>query len=299
MKIGIDLLGSENTPQALLKAALEMLVDHPFELHAFGPKIMDHKSIVWHETNQSVSMNDIGVASANDKSTSMFLGIDALNQGMIDAFISAGNTAALLTYSHLHLNKLPKVKRLGFLAKIGTKQDSCYVIDVGANINSPASLLYQFAYMGDVTLKALHGKDPKIGILNMASEKGKGPQHLKDLYSLLENHPRFIGFVEPSTIFNGHCDLVVCDGFTGNILLKTAEAVAQMTLGDKIETTPFDPSSYPGALLCGADKLVMKIHGIGDTRALQKTIKEVMRLHDRDYLTRVKQEISALKEESF
>jgi glycerol-3-phosphate acyltransferase PlsX len=299
VKIGVDLLGSENSPEVLLQATLDLSRTHPFQIHAFGHKIPGFDSVVWHESDSYVSMEEIGVRSAQDKNTSMVKGIEALKSGEIDAFVSCGNTAALLTYSHLLLPKLPQVKRLGLLARIGTKKEPCYVIDVGANIVATVHQLLQFTLIGSATFKALHDKDPRIGILNMATEKGKGPKHLVELFKHLEKNPLFIGFVEPDTLFNGDCDLVITDGFTGNILLKTAEAVAHMTLGNKISLTHFDPSSYPGALLCGAEKLVMKCHGIGDTRALQKTIEETLRLLSRKYLTRVKQEISALKEESF
>lgn len=297
MKIGIDLLGSENTPEALLKAAYDLTQSLSFSLHAFGKKIDGYDNIVWHEAETSVSMSDVGVRSASSEETSMYKGLKALHDEEIDAFISCGNTAALLTYTHLLIPRLPGVKRIGLLAKIGTKNNSCYVIDVGANLNLSTFQLQQFALLGSATHRALYDKEANIGILNIASEKGKGPDHLKKLYSLMENNPYFIGYVEPKDVFDGKCHLVVTDGFTGNILLKTAEAVAQMTLGSKISETDYDPSSYPGALLCGAEKLVMKCHGVGDTRALQKTIEEALRLHSRNYLTRVKQEISALKEE--
>jgi phosphate acyltransferase len=299
VRIGVDLLGSENTPEALLEAALSINSNIEFQLHAFGPKLSRHSNVIWHESEYCVSMNDVGVNSAKSKDTSMYNGIMALKEGKIDAFISCGNTAALLTYSHLLLNKFPGVKRQGLLAHIGTLQGMCYVIDVGANINPSVFQLSQFCLMGAATFKALHNKEPRIGILNIASEKGKGPKSLIELYKLLEKYPSFVGFVEPSSIFEGKCDLVVTDGFSGNILLKTAEAVAQMTLGATLATSQYNPSSYPGALLCGAEHLVMKCHGVGNTRALQKTIEEACRLYSRNYITRVKQEISALKEESF
>lgn len=299
MKIGVDLLGSENTPQALLEAALQVNSLLPFQLHAFGPKLLDLPQVTWHETESCVEMSDLGVSRAKDKNTSMYQGIMALKNGAIDAFISCGNTAALLTYSHLYLPKLPNTKRLGLLARIGTQKGYCYIVDVGANINSTAFQLNQFCLIGQATFKTLEGKQPRIGILNIAKEKGKGPKSLTDLYNILEKYPHFVGFVEPYNIFEGNCDLVITDGFSGNILLKTAEAVAHMTLGQAISESLYDPASYPGAFLCGAQHLVMKCHGEGNTRALQKTIEEAFRLNRQNYLTRVKQEISALKEESF
>jgi glycerol-3-phosphate acyltransferase PlsX len=152
--------------------------------------------------------------------------------------------------------------------------------------------------LGKAYYRALFNETPNFGLLNMASEKGKGPTHLKACYEKLSYDPNFIGNVEPDTIFKGDCPLVLTDGFTGNIFLKTAEAVAQMTLGEKIEDSPFNPQAYPGAVLCGADRLVLKVHGKGDTRALQKTLQEAVALLKGDFLTRVKNEISALKEES-
>ncbi len=299
MNIGIDLLGSENSPKALLDSALEFSALHPFKLHAFGPKLTDCSELIWHECNHEVRMETAGIAAAASETTSMSLGLEALKAGVIDVFISCGNTAALLTYSHFLLNKLPGVKRLGLLAQIGTAKKPCYMIDVGANIGSSPYQLHQFTLIGHATYKVLHGSCPKIGILNIASEKGKGPAYAVELFKRLEQHPDFIGFIEPQALFQGACDLVITEGFCGNILLKTAEAVAKMTLGSAIGATCFDPSSYPGALLCGADNLVMKCHGIGDTRALQRTLQEALRLKSQNYLTRVKQEISALKEESF
>lgn len=299
MKIGIDLLGSENAPEALLKAAYDLAQSLKFSLHAFGKKISGYDTVIWHETDQQVAITTPGVRAASSCETSMYKGLKALQEGLIDAFISCGNTAAVLTYTHLLIPKLPNVKRLGLLAKLGTKDDPCYVIDVGANLKLSVFQMQQFSLLGAATYRALKQKEATIGLLNIASEKGKGPEHLKKLYSLMENNSHFIGYVEPKDVFDGKCNLVITDGFTGNILVKTAEAVAQMTLGNQISTTAYDPSSYPGALLCGAEKLVMKCHGVGDTRALQKTIEEVLRLHSRNYLTRVKQEINALKSSSF
>ena len=151
--------------------------------------------------------------------------------------------------------------------------------------------------MGKAAYRALFGKNPSFGLLNMASEKGKGPMHLKNCFEKLSNDPDFLGNVEPDKIFAGQVPLVLTDGFTGNIFLKTAEAVACMALDKQIEGSPYNPQAYPGALLCGADRLVFKVHGKGDTRALQKTLQEAIALIQSDFLTRVKNEISALKEE--
>lgn len=298
MKIGIDLLGSENAPEALLKAAYDLAQSLTFSLHVFGNKISGYDTVVWHEATKQVDIADIGVRAASSHETSMYKGLKALQEGHIDAFISCGNTAALLTYTHLLIPKLPKIKRLGLLARLGTTNHNCYVIDVGANLKLSVFQMQQFSLLGAATYRALKDEEATIGLLNIASEKGKGPEHLKKLYSVMENNPHFIGYVEPKDVFEGKCHLVITDGFTGNILVKTAEAVAQMTLGYHISKTEYDPSSYPGALLCGAEKLVMKCHGVGDTRALQKTIEEVLRLNSRNYLTRVKQEINALEGES-
>lgn len=299
MRVGLDLMGSDNAPSELLKAALELKKTYNFELHVFGKFIEGFDNVIWHPSESFVSMDDVGVLAASSKKTSMYHGIQSLESGAIDAFISCGNTAALLTYSNLHLSKLPQIKRLGLLAQLGTQKGKCFIIDVGANTTPSLLQLMQFSTMGQAAFRALRDHEPKVGILNIAKEKGKGPQQNVALYQFLENHENFIGFVEPSHIFEGHVDLVITDGFTGNILLKTAEAVASMVIEEHKTHSIYEPSSYPGAFLCGADRLVMKVHGEGNTRALQKTIEETLRLLSRNYLTRVKQEISALKEDSF
>lgn len=297
MNIGIDILGSSNRPEALFEAALDFCKNKSIILHVFGPKIADVPHVIWHESTHAVSMDACGTSSAAFLNTSMAQGITALKEGLIDAFISCGNTAALLTYSTLQLPKLPNVLRLALLAQLGTKKQNCFVMDVGASTQATAQHLYIFSLMGKAVYRALFGKNPKFGLLNMASEKGKGPSNLKTCFEKLSPDPDFLGNVEPDSIFKGDVPLVLTDGFTGNIFLKTAEAVAQMTLDKKIENSSYNPQAYPGALLCGADRLVFKVHGKGDTRALQKTLQEAIALIESDFLTRVKNEISALKEE--
>lgn len=299
MRVGLDLMGSDNAPEALLNAALELKKTKDFQLHVFGKFIEGFDNVIWHQSESFVSMDDVGVSAASSKNTSMYYGIQALESGIIDAFISCGNTAALLTYSNLYLSKLAHIKRLGLLAQLGTQDGRCFVIDVGANMAPSLLQLVQFNIIGRAAFKALYDREPRIGILNIAKEKGKGPKLSLELFKLLEKDENFVGFIEPCHIFEGDVDLVITDGFSGNILLKTAEAVASMVINEHHIDSIYEPSTYPGAFLCGADRLVMKVHGEGNTRALQKTIEETLRLLSRNYLTRVKQEISALKEDSF
>lgn len=225
-------------------------------------------------------------ALRNKKDSSMRVAIDLVKSGAADACVSAGNTGALMATSRFVLKTIPGIDRPAILARMPTYKGFVRVIDLGANVESWAEHLFQFAVMGSAICHAVDGiAAPRIGLLNVGVEEIKGNEHVKQAAQLLQNCNmlNYTGYVEGDGIFSGDVDLVVCDGFVGNIALKSTEGVARMILSN-IKTAfsknwytrllgllvkpvlcqlknQFNPAKYNGASFVGLNGIVIKSHG--------------------------------------
>nr|GFA92004.1 3-oxoacyl-[acyl-carrier-protein] reductase 4-like [Tanacetum cinerariifolium] len=168
--------------------------------------------------------------------SSMRVALQQLAEGQAHACVSAGNTGALMALSRLVLKTLPGIDRPAMVAAIPTQRGCCQLLDLGANVDCSAEQLYQFAVMGSVAAESLGVKRPKVALLNVGTEDIKGNQQVKLAASLLQAAPglNYVGFVEGDGLYRGEADVVVCDGFVGNVLLKSSEGLALM-IGDRIE----------------------------------------------------------------
>ncbi|MBY0528589.1 MAG: phosphate acyltransferase PlsX [Rhabdochlamydiaceae bacterium] len=315
--IGVDLLGSDTPPEDLLQEIIPFAKTLPAHvtLHIFGTHglFLGHLSspphLIFHEVSEVISMEDDPLKALRlKKNSSICTGIKMLKEGTLNAFVSAGNTGALMACAKLQLPMLPGMARPALLTLLPTREHDIAVLDVGANTSFKAEHLLQFAAMGIAYQKNRGIDTPKVGLLNIGAEAQKGTPELREAHSLLSTLDAFVGNIEARDVFQGKIHVLVTDGFTGNIFLKTAEGIAAVIL-DQLEEIAQEECSphlkgvlaemrhrlhyaeYPGALLCGVDGLVMKCHGNSSPQSMKHTITSAIRLVDHGFLERTKQQL--------
>ena len=242
--IALDAMGGDNAPASVISGAELALIRHPgIRFLIFGdeavvkplldacPALRAASELV-HTPDAIAGHDKPSIAVRRGKNSSMWLAIDAVKQGKACAVVSSGNTGALMAISKLVLRTLEGVSRPAIAALFPTLRGECVMLDLGANVESDAQDLYRFAIMGDAFARAVLGlARPKIGLLNVGSEDLKGRSEVKEACALLKNTAlplNFYGFVEGNDISSGIVDVVVTDGFTGNVALKTAEGTARL-----------------------------------------------------------------------
>ncbi len=307
MRIVLDAMGSDRHPDPEVHAAIEASKTFPDDILLVGPKDIletklaafsqSHKVQIVH-ASQVLEMTDKPAENARRKSdTSMAIGMELLRQGEADAFVTAGNTGGAMATALFHLRRIRGVRRPALTAQFPVRNGHCIVLDIGANADCKPEYLIQFALMGSIYAeKVLKKTSPRVALLSNGEEAGKGNQLIKDTYPLLkELMPNFIGNVEPKELFNGEADVVVTDGFTGNILLKSSEAVAKFLtdiirtemlsstrtkIGALIAKPAFsnvkkimDPGEVGAAPLLGVNGLVFIGHGRSDHIELANAIR--------------------------
>jgi len=306
--IGIDLMGCDTQPEQIAAAIEEITPDLPPHFSvvligtsgSFTPKKDPRISYVLAEDFIAMDEDPL-YAIRRKKNSSLSLGTQMLREKKIDAFISAGNTGALIASAILTLSRLPGIEHPALLTLMPTTQPkSVAVLDVGANPTAKAHHLVQYAAMGLAFQRSCGIENPTVGLLNIGAEERKGTPEVRDAYKkLAELKETFIGNVEGRDAFNGHVDVIVTDGFTGNIFLKTAEGIASFVLSQIEQAAAAEIfatlrkrlhyAEYPGAVLCGVEGIVMKCHGDGMPNAFRESLKETCRLLDNDFLTKIKE----------
>ncbi len=256
-----------------------------------------------HHASEVVEMHDpLAIALRSKKDSSMRVAIDLVKDGAAHAAVSAGNTGALMAISRFVLKTLPGIERPAIATILPTQKGHCYVLDLGANVDCTPEHLLQFGIMGSLLASALEHMDkPSVGLLNIGEEEIKGNETVKRAGELLkESGLNFYGNVEGNDIFKGTTDVVVCDGFVGNAVLKAAEGMVTMisaSLREEFSSSPlrklmglvampvlkafksrFDHRHYNGASLLGLKGIVIKSHGSADIYsfgfALEKAAEE-------------------------
>ena len=248
-------------------------------------------------TEESISMNDeIIAAIRTKKNSSMRLGINAVKDKDADACVSAGNTGALMALSKIILKTIPGIDRPAICGSLPTKTGQFHMLDLGANVECTAHHLYQFSIMGSALVQSLElNTKPVIGLMNIGSEEFKGNETIKSAGQLIQkSNLNYAGFVEGDDIFSGKFDVIVTDGFAGNIALKSIEGVAKVishfikteftknifTKLSALISLPVmnsvkkkvDPRKYNGASLLGLQGIVVKSHGGADSYAFSQAI---------------------------
>ncbi len=257
-----------------------------------------------HHASQEVAMDELpSVALRTKKDSSMRVAVNLVKEGEADACVSAGNTGALMAIARFVLKTLPGIDRPAICSALPTVRGHTHVLDLGANVDSCAETLFQFALMGVALAAAVEGNErPTVGLLNIGVEEIKGNERVREAARLIaSSHLNYIGFVEGDDVYEGVADVVVCDGFVGNVALKTSEGVARMIrhyMEREFRRSPWsrlvglmarpilrafgeriDPRRYNGASLLGLQGIVVKSHGSADSvafaRAVEVAVQEV------------------------
>ena len=311
MRIIIDAMGGDNAPAEIIKGAAQAASEYNVELVFVGDsaQITDAaREIGFDLAPHNVVHTDIAVTMDDDamvvlhakKESSLCVGLRMLAAGEGDAFVSATNTAALFTAASLIVRKIPGIQRAAIGGVLPMKPP-VLLLDCGANVTVTEGYLEQFAIMGSVYVRSVNNIErPRVGLLNNGEESTKGTQLQIDTYARLSANSdiNFVGNVESNKIPFDICDVLVADGFTGNILLKNVEGMgklllttfkdmfyanartkaAAMLVMDKIDLIKkeFDPAEYGGAPLLGLKKPVIKAHGSSGAKAFKNAIRQAM-----------------------
>lgn len=311
LPIALDAMGGDKAPESVIQGARLVLKDFPntrFIFYGREPIIapiiarsrtLSRASEVVHAATVIAMHEKPSVALRQGRDSSMRAAIDAVAEGKACAMVSAGNTGALMATAKMVLKTLPGIQRPAITATVPSKHRPVVLLDMGANLECTAEYLVQFAMMGDAYARAVLGMAaPRIGLLNVGTEEMKGHDEVKEAHRMLRtgNYPiEYHGFIEGNDILEGTTDVVVTDGFTGNIALKTAEGASRMiytALKSAIERSflakigylfarpairmamkRFDPRKLNGAILLGLNGVVVKSHGGADAKGFANAIK--------------------------
>ena len=329
--VAIDAMGGDHGPHVTIPAALKCLARDPdlnivlvglqavveTELRARRGTAGSRLRI--HPASEVVGMDESpALAMRIKKDSSMRVAIDLVKRGEADACVSAGNTGALMATARFVLKMLPGIERPAIASEMPTVKGHTYVLDLGANVDCNAEHLLQFGIMGAMLVSALEQRDaPSVGLLNIGEEEIKGNETVKRAADLLRcSGLNFYGNVEGNDIFKGTTDVVVCDGFVGNIALKSSEGLAKMIatmLREEFQRNVFtriaglialpvlnafkkrvDPRRYNGATLLGLRGIVIKSHGGADRFAFEHAIEQAVREVRNGVLQRITQQMATL-----
>ena len=316
--IGIDLMGAELDPLKLFYSifqnfenfdkdvSLELFVT--IELKSEISRFLVEKKSKKIQVNYSkyfISMEDTPLRAFRKKHDSTMLqALKFLKDKKIDALITCGNTGVLVTSTKIIVKTLKKIKRPALLALVPTKKNNIAFLDVGANISHKSKDLVDFASLGAAFQRVISRKDIKVGLLNIGSEKQKGTAEIRKTFNSLSKKKTFFNFVgniEAKEVFEGKVDVLVTDGFTGNIFLKTSEGITSFII-DKIYKKALDNSfdlmnelknslyyeNYPGAILIGARELIIKCHSYSTIESVISAIKGSVEFVKKDLIVSIK-----------
>ena len=308
MRIALDAMGSDNHPEPELHAVVEAANRWKDPIFLVGPEPVLRSRLLAHKppanlvqiihAPEILRMTDKPARAAKGKAeSSMAVGMELLKQGKADAFVTAGNTGGAMANALFRLGRIRGVKRPGLGTVFPVQGGQSIIIDIGANADCRPIYLLQFAKLGSVYAQTVLGKvEPRVGLISIGEEAGKGNELVKATFPLMEKSGLcFVGNIEPKEFFAGEVDVAVTDGFTGNILVKTSEAVASFmvdlirtemrsttrtSLGGMLARPAFhriakflDPGEYGAAPLLGVRGLVFVGHGRSDSKAIVNAIR--------------------------
>lgn len=331
--IAVDAMGGDHGPVATVPAAIAAVAQHPAltvtlvgDAKVLADALRRHGGagnarVLVRHASQCVTMEDLpSQALRTKKDSSMRVAIDLVKEGACNACVSAGNTGALMATARFVLKTLPGIDRPAICAALPGIKGHSHVLDLGANVACTAEELYQYAVMGAVLTSAVENKErPSIAVLNIGEEEIKGNENVKEAARMLSSSPlNYVGFVEGNDIFKGTVDVIVCDGFSGNIALKSAEGAASMLMEMARDefTRSFwtklaalvcrpvlrgikhraDPRQYNGASFLGLRGCVIKSHGNADEVSFLTAINEAVVEVAKQVPARIADQVGALLE---
>lgn len=311
MRIALDVMGGDKAPEAMMEGAIEALESFGDDLEVLflvgDEKLIKeqlnhysyaHRRIEVVHASQVVSMEDSAVKSVRQKKdSSISVAVNLVKKGDCDAVVSAGNTGAAVAASTIKLRNIPGVERAGIASALPNEHGPCNIVDAGANIDAKPSHLLGYAIMGSIYASHVQGKkNPIVGLMSVGEEDSKGSDFTREVFELLsESGLNFKGNVEGHDLFESELDVVVCDGFVGNVILKSCEATAKVMfkwLKQDIKATPIrqmgaliakdafkatkergNYETYGGSPLLGVNGTCIISHGSSSPRAIRNAIR--------------------------
>ena len=333
MKIVVDGMGGDRGTAEVLKGIRLALLEMPeIEIIVVGKEEIIKKELSNHKYDEKrltvvnadevIEMTDEPVSAVRKKkNSSMNVALELVKNGEGDAFVSAGNTGALISASQLKLRRIKGVLRPAIATVFPAKWKNIVLMDVGANADTKPEFINQFAVIGcKFAEEILHRKNPVVALLNIGSEEGKGNELTRDAYELMKNNENinFAGNIESRDMMNGKVDVVVTDGFTGNMVLKTSEGIAKyifeclkeeigksflakigiffmMPVIKKLKKR-LDSSEYGGALFLGLNGVSIKAHGNSDAVGIKNAIRVANEFAENKFVEKLKDMISSQEE---
>ena len=312
IEIAIDAMGGENSPFKVLKGVeIFLQKEKNTKIRFFGDEFTINQNIKKHKLNifnyEVVNTQDIisdedsvNTILRSKKNSSIYKGLEFAKKNQNSGFVSSGSTAAIMVLSRLHMGMIEGIDRPAICSLIPNKRNYSLMLDLGANVIVSGSNLFQFALMGYCYYSIINvNTKPKIGILNIGTENNKGLEFLQEAAELIQSSflkDHFIGFIEPNKITSGDCDIIVSDGYTGNIMLKSAEGISNFITSNlkeifnkslinkisykliekdlKILRDQVNPDIYNGATLIGLNGISVKSHGNANPVAFSYALKQ-------------------------
>jgi len=329
MRIAVDAMGGDNAPEMVVQGAVQAVAESGIDITLVGDEEIiraalgrrsDTRSIEIHHCGETVLMDESPIKAVRmKKDSSIRVAFDLLKRGRVDAVVSAGNSGATMAAGLLNLGKIEGIERPALASIIPGDKGRVILIDVGGNVDCRPIHILHFGLMADAFSESCLGlNDPKVGLLNIGEEAGKGNEQVKTAYKLLqESSLNFVGNVEGQDILSGQVQIVVCDGFVGNVALKLAEAMAENVsrrlkddmmdslLGkvlamfgrsffDKFEKT-LDYAEYGGAPILGINGVGIVCHGGSSARAIKNAIMMAVDYVEKNVQDRLAVQVSELQ----
>jgi glycerol-3-phosphate acyltransferase PlsX len=329
MKIVVDAMGGDHAPEAAVEGAVMAAREYETEIILTGLSDQIHAVLdsldpdhnlpiqVVH-AEEVVEMHDSpGKVLRSKRKSSMKIGLDLVKDGTASAFLSAGNTGAVLAYSTVILRPLNGVDRPAIAIQLPTLKGNAILLDAGANVDCKTSQLFQFGIMGHVFAEYILGKqNPRVGLLSIGEEDGKGNEIVKEAFQMLKaSHINFTGNIEGKEVYRGNADVIVCDGFTGNVALKISESLAEM-IGTNLKRMfqsnwlsklgylllkpqldefkkKVDYSETGGAPLLGVNGVVIIAHGSSSPKAIKNAINRARELSEKNINAHIREGIES------
>ena len=327
--VAVDAMGGDNSPEKVIKGinlhfknsknVFYKIFGDSSKIKKIIPKSLSTNSFELIDTKEEVKGTDSALSAAKrGKQTSMWLAIDSVKNKESDIIISAGNTGALFVIAKLNLKMIENIDKPALSGLWPNKKGTNIVLDLGANIECSEKNLADFSLMGSALFKALFpDENPKVALLNIGSEEIKGNEVIKNTYKKLSNEKNdvyeFKGYIEGNEMMNGDVNVIVTDGFTGNVALKTAEGTANLITGELKKALSgnfigrfssmlnikninkfkerLDPRLYNGAILLGLDSAVVKSHGSTDHVGFSNSLNLCEKIISGNLIDKIKQSI--------